>query len=154
MSHKLNSELIAQAKKKVQNQVKRKRRWRLFFVISYLLLFALFITAVLYALRQDVSYYRTPMQIKMIDRMSDKKFRLGGVVQKNSIQHLPNGYLTFILADKEAQIKVIYRGIIPNLFAEGETAIVEGSFKSPDLFQRQLLLAKHDETYRPVRIKE
>jgi cytochrome c-type biogenesis protein CcmE len=75
--------------------------------------------------------------------------RLGGMVERGSIQHLPDGVtIRFVVTDGKAATPVVYRGIVPDLFREGSGAVAEGRMEK-GMFVADTILAKHDERYMP-----
>jgi cytochrome c-type biogenesis protein CcmE len=78
-----------------------------------------------------------------------KRFRLGGLVQPGSLVHGENLAITFQVADGSATLPVSYRGILPDLFREGQGVVAEGALDSSGVFRADTVLAKHDENYMP-----
>jgi cytochrome c-type biogenesis protein CcmE len=75
--------------------------------------------------------------------------RLGGMVERGSIQHLPDGVtIRFVVTDGKAQTPVVFQGIVPDLFREGSGAVAEGRIQN-GTFIADTILAKHDERYMP-----
>ena len=52
------------------------------------------------------------------------------------------------------KISVVYSGILPNLFVEGQGAVVEGKLVSRKYFVGTKILAKHDENYMPKEVAD
>ena len=80
--------------------------------------------------------------------------RIGGFVEKNSLAKLPSGYYKFRITDNEYSINVRYSGIIPDLFREGQGAVIEGYLNKDNIFNATSIFAKHDENYMPNSIRE
>ena len=57
----------------------------------------------------------------------------------------------FMVSDGAAEIEVIYEGILPDLFREGQGIISEGKLVGKT-FHADNILAKHDETYMPAEV--
>jgi cytochrome c-type biogenesis protein CcmE len=51
-------------------------------------------------------------------------------------------------------VKVLYRGILPDLFREGQGIVAQGVLLQPDVLQASEVLAKHDEEYMPPELAE
>lgn len=79
----------------------------------------------------------------------ERKIRIGGLVKDNSVKYNNDASLEFILTDNIADIVIIYYGIEPDLFRAGQGIVAEGYLSSTSLFKADILLAKHDETYKP-----
>ena len=124
----------------------RQRRLALILVILATVGSAAFLT--LRGLQQDVSFYRTPSQL-LTEPVTTRHLRIGGMVEKDSLQHLDSGVtVAFRLTDLQKAVSVQYTGILPDLFREGQGAVVEGTWDG-SLFTADTVLAKHDEKYMP-----
>ncbi len=128
--------------------MKRKNQ-RLILVVAA---FAALLVAVLLAmwgLRDQASYFYTPADIAAGKASEGEAMRLGGMVERGSIQRLPDGVtIRFVLTDGKAQTPVLFRGIVPDLFREGSGAVAEGRLEN-GRFIADTILAKHDERYMP-----
>jgi cytochrome c-type biogenesis protein CcmE len=114
-------------------------------------LVAVFIAVLLamWGLRERASYFYTPSEIAAGKAQEGAPIRLGGMVEKGSIEHGPDGVTTiFFLTDGKARTYVIYRGILPDLFRGGSGAVAEGRLEHT-MFIADNILAKHDERYMP-----
>jgi cytochrome c-type biogenesis protein CcmE len=107
---------------------------------------------ILTALRQSVVYFLTPSDIYKAPPPLGKMIRIGGVVESNSMLYAPKKIgVDFTVTDFSHGVRVHYDGALPSLFRTGQGVVVAGSFTSPDLFYAQQVLAKHDETYKPLK---
>ena len=103
----------------------------------------------MWGLRSQASYFYTPADIAAGKAHEGEAMRLGGMVQKGSIKHDPDGVtIHFILTDGKAATPVTFRGIAPDLFREGSGAVAEGRLQG-GTFVADTILAKHDERYMP-----
>ena len=112
---------------------------------------ALLVAVVLamWGLRSQASFFYTPADITAGKAANGEAARLGGMVQKGSIRHEPDGVtIRFLLTDGHATTPVVFRGIVPDLFREGSGAVAEGRLEN-GTFVADTILAKHDERYMP-----
>jgi len=102
-------------------------------------------------MQQAMVYFVTPSELKANERASADKFlRLGGMVVKGSLQKdLQTLTYRFELTDGTAAFSVFFKGVPPDLFAEGKGAVVEGRIGSDGVFQATMIMAKHAEEYSP-----
>ena len=104
----------------------------------------------MWGLRDRAAYFYTPADIVAGKAQPGQSIRLGGMVQKGSVQRLADGVtVRFVLTDGAAKVPVVFRGIVPDLFREGSGAIGEGSLEPGGTFDATNILAKHDERYMP-----
>ena len=108
---------------------------------------------ILKSFQDNLLYYLTPSEVIAGKAPNDREFRIGGLVVNGSF-YRETGSLTsqFVLTDGSASIEVSYKGILPDLFREGQGIIAKGKFNSTDLFLASEVLAKHDENYMPPEI--
>ena len=103
----------------------------------------------MWGLRSQASYFYTPADIAAGKAGEGEAMRLGGMVEKGSIRHLPDGVtIRFTVTDGKARTPVVFRGIAPDLFREGSGAVAEGRMEN-GTFVADTILAKHDERYMP-----
>ena len=130
------------------------RRRKLTLIMSVLLLIALAVGLVLYALRQNISLFYTPSQIKAGAAPVLHPIRIGGVVVKGSIRRgRHNLAVKFKLTDYAQTVLISYQGVLPDLFREEQGVIAQGSLQKDGSFQAIQVLAKHDENYMPPEVK-
>ena len=101
-----------------------------------------------------MSYFYTPSEIGKSDIIINKIIRIGGFVENNSFNKISSSSFKFKITDEKASILVTFKGILPDLFREGQGAVIEGRFESNDVFNATNVFAKHDENYMPASIKE
>lgn len=111
---------------------------------------ALAVVLSLWGLRENISFFYTPHDI--IDTMPEGEFRLGGLVKQGSIKR-EGTKVSFIVSDDLAETGIMYNGITPDLFKEGQGVIAFVQF-DPDqeTLVASKLLAKHDENYMPPEV--
>ena len=131
----------------------RKVKLRFFFIFLLLSSLILSVFLVLKSLEENVIYFKSPSEIKMIGKIENNKIRIGGMVKENSIQ-IKSNKVNFIITDFKNEINVTYSGVVPNLFSEGKGVVAEGYLKDRSFFKASKILAKHDENYMPPEVKE
>ena len=130
----------------------RKVKLRFFFILLILITLTLSVFLVLKSLEENVIYFQSPSEIKVLVEVKKKKIRVGGMVKNNSIS-IKSKEIKFIITDFKSEINVIYSGALPNLFAEGKGVVAEGYLKDKNFFLATKILAKHDENYMPPEVK-
>lgn len=104
----------------------------------------------MWGLKDRAAYFYTPADIVAGKAAPGKAMRLGGMVERGSVQRDPDGVTTrFLVEDGEARVFVTYRGILPDLFREGSGVVAEGKLTADRSFVADNILAKHDERYMP-----
>jgi cytochrome c-type biogenesis protein CcmE len=101
------------------------------------------------AFKDQLMFFMTPTQLKESEKPipATKKFRLGGIVKEGSVSNTEGTLdVSFVITDMSYDIPVFYRGMLPDLFREGQSVVVEGTFDG-DLYKATEVLAKHDENY-------
>ncbi|MFZ5876024.1 MAG: cytochrome c maturation protein CcmE [Nitrospirota bacterium] len=104
---------------------------------------------------QNLVYFFTPTEVSgFTPEHFNKKVRVGGMVVKDSVKSTshPVG-MTFQLTDGSATIPVTFEGIPPDLFKEGQGAVVEGVWTPTKEFHSTMIMAKHSEDYMPIELK-
>jgi len=104
------------------------------------------------AFKSNVMFFFDPSQVASGEAPPDKRFRLGGMVEKGSIAKTPGTLdVKFLVTDFKHTVAVKYSGILPDLFREGQGVIAHGRMQG-DVFQADEILAKHDEKYMPPEV--
>ena len=131
----------------------KKVKLRFLFLALILASVILTVFLVLQSLKENVVYFQSPSEIKLLIELDKKKMRVGGMVKEQSV-FINSNEVNFIITDFKNEINVIYSGAVPNLFAEGKGVVAEGFLKDKNYFKATKILAKHDENYMPPEVKE
>src|SRR3954464_6676734 len=126
-----------------------RRQRRLTMIGGSLAVLALAAALVLNALRDSIVFFSTPTMAAEKHIPAGKRFRLGGLVENGSLKSGDDLAVSFTVADGSARLAVAYKGILPDLFREGQGVIAEGALDQAGVFRADTVLAKHDETYMP-----
>lgn len=126
----------------------RKQR-RLTMIGGSLAVLAVAAALVLNAMRDSIVFFSTPTMAAEKHIPPGKRFRLGGLVQPGSLVRGDNLAISFAVGDGGATLPVSYKGILPDLFREGQGVVAEGALDGSGVFKADTVLAKHDETYMP-----
>ena len=127
--------------------LKKKRRIQLVAIAAVFLTVATGL--VIYAGRDAFEFFRSPSDIASFPPREGERFRLGGLVKEGSWDRGETH--RFVITDTNADFPVSYRGILPDLFREGQGTIVTGTIEG-DVFGASEVLAKHDEAYMPEEV--
>ena len=131
----------------------KKVKLRILFLFLVIASVILSVYLVLKSLEENVVYFLSPTEIKNLTEINQKRIRIGGMVEDQSII-IKSDKINFIVTDFKNEINVSYSGSVPNLFAEGKGVVAEGYLKDRSYFNAVKILAKHDENYMPPEIKE
>ncbi|CBI76069.1 Cytochrome c-type biogenesis protein ccmE (Cytochrome c maturation protein E) (Heme chaperone ccmE) [Bartonella clarridgeiae 73] len=127
--------------------LRKRKKNRLITILLCLFVIAIATGFVLYAIRNTVNFFRMPSEITREDILTGRPLRLGGFVKKGTVEYSGKMQVTFFVTDGLKHEKVVFTGILPDLFREGQGVIVEGYFNKQRLFIGTRILAKHDEIY-------
>ncbi len=109
----------------------------------------------IYSLRQNMLFFVSPADIEEQNLPLGREFRLGGLVVPGSLSRANDGLaMQFDVSDGAETVTVLYDGILPDLFREGQGVIARGVLQSKELFVAHEVLAKHDENYMPPEVAE
>ena len=136
----------------------RKRR-RFFIVGGFLLTFSIAAALVLMAFEENIVFFYSPTELsrKLEQQLitPNRRLRIGGLVEEGSVGREDDGVtITFRVTDTAEVVPVRFRGLLPDLFREGQGIVAEGSMGSDGTFIATEVLAKHDETYMPKEVAE
>ena len=107
---------------------------------------------VLFALRDSIVFFYAPSDVIEKKLGAGQRFRLGGLVEKGSLAKGDGGRVDFTVTDTKSTLKVVYRGVLPDLFREGQGVVTEGRLDPQGVFVADSVLAKHDENYMPPEV--
>ena len=127
--------------------MKRKHK-RLAFVATGLSLVAAAVVLILFAFEQNIVFFRSPTDILAKTPAPDRRLRIGGLVEEGSVDKTGGVVIKFRVTDVVSSVPVTYKGILPDLFREGQGVVAEGYMKD-GVFHADEVLAKHDENYMP-----
>ncbi len=131
------------------------RKKRLIWILIIVVLLSGATALALFALRQNINLFFTPIQVIKNEAPLNHPIRLGGWVVPGSIHHHNDTLnVSFLLTDHKASCEVIYEGILPDLFREGQAIVAEGSLNAEHQLIATEVLAKHDENYTPPPLKD
>ena len=109
---------------------------------------------VLFAMRDTIVFFYGPTEITQKGIAPGTRMRLGGLVEKGSVERGPGQRVAFSITDTTTTIRVNYEGLLPDLFREGQGVVTEGVFEGAGRFRADSVLAKHDETYMPREVAD
>jgi len=126
-----------------------------------MVIFAVGCSVIFYNLRGNLVFFYSPTELIEKEKTITQKVRLGGMVKKNSVKRnmitendIKIQKVTFKITDFKNEIIVSYKGILPDLFKEGQGVVVEGKLNNHNGFVALNVLAKHDENYMPPELKD
>jgi len=134
--------------------MKRKTR-RLYFLMVGLCALGAVTALVLAALEDDIVFFFSPTEVAEKGTLPvDQRIRIGGLVEEGSVSKVGDGVTNrFTVTDLAHSVVVEYKGILPDLFREGQGVVTEGYMRN-GILQAQDVLAKHDENYMPPEVAE
>lgn len=102
------------------------------------------------ALQRNLEYFLTPQEVQASELEPQQRYRIAGLVKKNSLTTEVDGVTrTFVITDCEYDVTVSYKGLLPDLFREGQAIVAKGRFDTQRIMRADQVLAKHDENYVP-----
>ena len=135
--------------------MRAKRKQRLIFITILLLGFSAATALGVYAIQKNKTYFYTPTEISAGNIEQEKLFRIGGLVVDGSVNRFDDGVTTeFDLTDTTGTVTVRYKGLLPDLFREGQGIVAQGKLNADGIIVAQEVLAKHDENYMPPEVAE
>ena len=129
------------------------RKKRLLVVLAIVVFSSAAIGLAAFALRGNINLFYPPAEVAAGAAPLDTRIRVGGMVVEESVQRADDSLrVSFEVTDYVASVQVVYEGILPDLFAEGEGAVVSGRLGADGVFTAEEVLAKHDENYMPPEV--
>ena len=130
----------------------KPKNQRLVLVVAAIVAVLMAVLLAMWGLKDRASYFYTPADVVAGKAVQGQAMRLGGMVERGSIQRQADGVtIRFVVTDRKARTPVVYRGIVPDLFREGSGAVAEGRLED-GTFVADTILAKHDERYMPPQL--
>lgn len=132
----------------------RKRR-RLAALGVGLVLLAAATALVLAAFNENLVFFYSPSDLAVKAIGPDRRIRIGGLVEQQSLERKADGRAVgFRVTDGKTTIAVVYDGVLPDLFREGQGVVAEGRLRRDGVFAATSVLAKHDENYMPPEVAD
>lgn len=131
----------------------RKQR-RLTLIGSAGAVLAVALGLILFALNDQIVFFQSPTDITSQAIPAGQRIRLGGLVEDGSVIRSDNAEVRFRVTDMENTVAVTYKGILPDLFREGQGVVTEGVLGTDGVFVADSVLAKHDENYIPKEVAD
>lgn len=130
--------------------MKAKDKRRLALIASLVVVVGAIAYLVQESFSESLVYFHTPTEVlQKSAELGGRKIRLAGQVQLGSLVRKPGSLaMSFKITDGTVAVPVVYQGIVPDLFAEGQMAVAEGRY-GDGLFKADLIMAKHSEDYDP-----
>ncbi|CAM4000458.1 Cytochrome c-type biogenesis protein CcmE [Pseudomonas reidholzensis] len=130
-----------------------QRKKRLLLIVGLLVGVAVAVGFALSALQQNINLFYTPTQIANGEAPLDTRIRAGGMVEKGSVQRSSDSLdVRFVVTDFNKSVPITYRGILPDLFREGQGIVALGKVNAEGVVVADEVLAKHDEKYMPPEV--
>lgn len=131
-----------------------KRKRRLIITLLVISAAAVAVSLTVFALQQNMNYLYSPTEVDAGKAPDHHPFRLGGVVKEHSVKRDGQSLkVDFTVTDRFHDMPVVYTGILPDLFREGQSVIVTGHMDGNHFVGTQVL-AKHDSTYMPKEVAD
>lgn len=131
---------------------RKQRRGTLIATGALILAFA--VGLVLFAFEDAIVFFYTPSEVAEKKIAPGQRFRLGGLVAKDSIDRSQGSVIRFSVTDTVDTLKVVYEGVLPDLFREEQGVVTEGKLDANGIFVADTVLAKHDENYMPKEVAD
>lgn len=131
-----------------------RKKQRLYIVLLAMLALGTATALVLTAMNDSLVYFYGPTELLgRKDITPDRRLRIGGLVEQGSV--IKDGQvIRFKVTDTANALQVVYTGLLPDLFREGQGVVAEGRMGRDGTFQASEVLAKHDENYMPKEVQE
>jgi cytochrome c-type biogenesis protein CcmE len=130
------------------------KRRRLSIIIIGLVMLGTAAALVLTAFEDNLVFFFSPTDLKSKTVAAEQRIRIGGLVEEGSVKKSEDGLVVnFRVTDLENALPVTFKGILPDLFREGQGIIAEGRIVQ-GTFNASEVLAKHDENYMPKEVAD
>ena len=126
---------------------------RLILIILTIVILGAAIILILFNTKQNIVFFYTPTELLTNNISLEKKLRIGGYVKQTSFLEKSLNDYEFKITDNTNEILVLYKGMLPDLFREGQGTVIEGYLDKNNNIIASKVYAKHDENYMPESIK-
>jgi len=131
---------------------RRQRRLSLIAAAGAVLVLA--VGLVLAALKESIVFFNSPTDLVDKHVKPGVRVRIGGLVEQGSVARSDGLIVRFAVTDGNSTLPVVYQGLLPDLFREGQGVVAEGALDAQGIFRADSVLAKHDETYMPKEVAD
>lgn len=131
----------------------RKQR-RLTMILSAIAVLGVALGLVLVAMRDNIVFFYSPAEIVAKEVKPGTRLRLGGLVKEGSVERGADRFVSFTVVDTTSEVRVRYKGLLPDLFREGQGVVAEGTLEEGGNFSADTVLARHDENYMPREVAD
>ncbi len=131
----------------------RKQRRMSVIGVGFVLL-ASAVALISFALEDTIVFFYGPTEVVEKKIVPGTRFRLGGLVKEGSVKRGESKTIRFAVTDLNTSLPVVYVGILPDLFREGQGVVTEGRLNQQGVFEADSVLAKHDENYMPAEVAD
>ncbi len=131
----------------------RKQR-RMSVIGGGFVLLASAIALISFALEDTIVFFYGPTEVVEKKISPGTRFRLGGLVEDGSVKRGESKTIRFAVTDLNTSMPVVFVGILPDLFREGQGVVTEGMLNQQGVFEADSVLAKHDENYMPAEVAD
>ena len=130
-----------------------QRKKRLALILALVAGVTVAVGLALSALQQNINLFYTPTQIANGEAPIGARIRAGGMVEQGSLQRSGDSLdVRFVVTDFQQKVTITYRGILPDLFREGQGIVALGKLNADGVVVADEVLAKHDEKYMPPEV--
>ena len=127
---------------------------RLLVILVSMILLMSAVLLILFNSKQNIIFFYTPSEIPLENLALNSELRLGGLIEKGTYKKISKNNYEFNITDNKNSIKILYTGILPDLFREEQGVVIEGIIINENLIKAKTVYAKHDENYMPASIKK
>ena len=127
---------------------------RLILIIITLVMLLSAVLLILFNSKKNIIFFYTPSELIENNHPLQHVVRVGAFVEKESLKKITSNTYEFNITDNLTSLRVVYQGLLPNLFREGQGVVIEGVLLEQYYIQANTVFAKHDENYMPLSIKK
>jgi len=107
------------------------------------------------AFKDNMRFFVSVSEVVAGEYPQDRNFRIGGLVVDGSVQRADGSLeVRFDVTDLSCEVAVVYSGVLPDLFREGQGVVAHGRMGDEGAFVADEILAKHDENYMAPEVAE
>jgi cytochrome c-type biogenesis protein CcmE len=130
----------------------KPKHQRLIFVAVSVVFLCIAAIFTLKAFRNNIVYFYSTTEVHSRNPARDKLLRTGGIIKNGTLMRMGKEHVNFTLTDGKTDLSVVYNGMLPGLFRDGQGVVAEGYLLTPDIFEATTVLTKHDEKYMPKEV--